>query len=324
MNNKTRLNKFKLFSFILLEVLLVFLFLFIFLFPKTIFAGVGTNNVTVITNLTVGKSAPIITQVSIEQGSVALIPNSQKIVNCSVLIEDYDGEADIQNVTSRFFYPSQVSYGSPDDNNNHYTNESCRIDLDYGNEYQARAHCLFNVWYYANSGSWNCSVVVSDSIPYVTNASNLTTIQPLLALGLPDFIYYGTVNATYVSSENISNVTNYGNIPVNLSLSGYGFRENDNNAMNCTLGAIKNISIQNEKYNLTLPHTGDYTLTQFIVNYTNLSSAPTVRSFNLDFRHNDAVNEAWNHTYWRIYVPLGVAGTCQGNIIFGAVQANGV
>ena len=28
-------------------------------------------------------------------------------------------------------------------------------------------------------------------------------------------------------------------------------------------------------------------------------------------------NEAQNRTYWRIYVPLGVAGTCQGNIVFG-------
>jgi len=37
----------------------------------------------------------------------------------------------------------------------------------------------------------------------------------------------------------------------------------------------------------------------------------------------NVVNDAINSTYWRIYVPLGVAGTCQGNIVFGATVAPG-
>jgi len=317
-------NKIKLLFLLVFEILLVVLFFSLFIFPKTVFAGVGIGNITVITNLTVGTSPPMVIQLSIEQGSVVLIPNSSRKVNCSAIIEDYDGEADIWNVTSRFFYPSEATYDSPDDNNTHYTNNTCFIDKTYGNEYQALAHCLFDVWYYATAGTWNCSITVNDSIPYYTNATNTTVVQPLLALGLPDFIDYGTVNSTYVSNENISNVTNYGNVKINLSLSGYGFTINDGNAMNCTLGSIKNITISNEKYNLTIPHTDPYSLTQFIANYTNLTSNPIVRSFNLDYRHDENINEAWNHTYWRIYIPLGVAGTCSGNLVFGAVQANEV
>jgi hypothetical protein len=317
-------KKIKFFTFIFLEVILILFFFSIFLFPKLIFAGFGINNVTVITNLTVGTSPPIITSISTESGSITLIPNSTKTVNCTAYIEDYDGEADIKNVTARFFYPSQASYTSSDDNNNHYTNNSCRIDYTYGNEYQALAHCLFDVWYYANAGTWNCTAVVNDSIPYLTNASSTTQVQTLLALGLPDFIDYGTVNATYVSVENISNVTNYGNVKVNLSLSGYGFKVNDGNAMNCTLGSIKNITVQNEKYNLTVSHAGEISITDFIANYANLSSTTVVRNFALNSRQEDGFNDAWNHTYWRVYVPLGVAGTCQGNIVFGATQANGV
>ena len=317
--------------FTILAAILVFLFFLSF--PKTIFAGVGTNNVTVITNLTVGNVYPEILNVSIQDGAATftLTPNSTTTLRCLAVIRDYNGEADIKVANSTFFDTLSSSYGASNDNNNHYVNSSCTITPSFtsyngysDDVYTVLANCTFPIQYYANATQWNCTVIVNDSYNWKARGSDLINISPLLALGLPDFIYYGTVNATYVSGENISNVTNYGNIPVNLSLSGYGFRESDNNAMNCTLGAIKNISIQNEKYNLTIPHTGDYTLTQFIVNYTNLSSAPTVRSFNLDFRHNDAVNEAWNHTYWRIYVPLGVAGTCQGNIIFGAVQANGV
>lgn len=93
--------------------------------------------------------------------------------------------------------------------------------------------------------------------------------------------------------------------------------------MNCTLGAIKNISVQHEKYNITNSNPGVIDLSQFIANYTNLTSSPVVRTFNLEYRQNDTFNEAINATYWRIYVPLGVAGTCQGNIVFGATVGPG-
>jgi len=64
-------------------------------------------------------------------------------------------------------------------------------------------------------------------------------------------------------------------------------------------------------------------LSEFEKKYVNLTSSPNVKKFNLDYRKNDLTNDAINVTYWRIYVPLGVSGNCQGNIIFGAVQAPG-
>ncbi len=318
------MEKIKIKIFYVIEFFLVFTLFFIFLFSEYVFAGIGVNNITVLTNLTVGTSYPIISRIDVEGGSIVLIPGSEKKVNCTVYLEDYDGEGDIRNVTAIFFNTLEANQNSPDDNNNHYTNESCFIDTSYGNEYQALAHCVFDVWYYANPGEWNCSVSVVDYFNYQNNLSNSSQIQPLLALGLPDIIQYGTVNATYVSDENITNITNLGNVKVNLSLSGYGFRENDGNAMNCTFGSIKNISIFHEKYNLTQSTPGELSLTQFQTNYINLTSNPIVKKYNLDFRHDDLINEAWNYTYWRVYVPIGVAGTCQGNIIFGAVQANEV
>ena len=93
--------------------------------------------------------------------------------------------------------------------------------------------------------------------------------------------------------------------------------------MNCTLGSNKNISINYEKFNLTDSNPGAVSFTAFETLYANLTSSPTVKEFNLNSRQDDAVNDAQNHTHWRIYVPLGVAGTCEGNIIFGAVQAAG-
>jgi hypothetical protein len=307
--------------FILLEVaLLIILFSFL---PKGVFAGVGSPNVTVITNLTVGNVFPEVTNVSIENNAsnLALIPNSSRTTYCWGLVTDYNGWDDIINATAVFFNNASSSHGATDDNNLHYTNNSCTITQD--STYTNWINCSFNVWYYANPGIWNCTINATDTFQRSGYGNDVINVSSLLALGLPDFIYYGTVNALEVSGENESNVTNYGNVKVNLSLSGYGFSLNDGNAMNCTIGAIKNISIANEKYNLTTSNVGVLDLQQFISNYTNLTSAPAVRKYNLDFRQNDTFNEAINTTYWRIYVPLGVAGTCQGNIVFGATVAPG-
>ncbi len=308
--------------FIFLEVFL-FIILFSF-FPKGVFAGVGEHNVTVITNLTVGNVYPELSNVTIQNNdsTLALIPNSTKFVFCSGLVTDYNGWVDVDHASAVFFDFANSTSGAADDNNLHYTNSSCTITQE--GTYTNWINCTFDVWYYANPGNWNCLITVNDSYNKLGYGNDNITVSSLLGLGLPDYIDYGTVNATEVSLENISNVTNYGNVKINLSLSGYGFALEDGNAMNCTLGAIKNISIEHEKYNLTNSNPGVLDLSQFIANYTNLTSAPVVKVFNLEYRQNDTFNEAINTTYWRIYVPLGVAGTCQGNIIFGATVGPGV
>jgi len=328
-------KKIKYASASLIFLTLVLSFIFFSSIPKTILAGYGTGNITVITNLTVGNVYPEVLNVSIEDGSASftLIPNSTRTLRCVAIIRDFNGEQDINatgKVNSTFFDNITSTYEGTNDNNTNYTNSSCFLDLSFDpyngytdDAYTLLANCTFQVQYYANASDWNCTVRVNDSYGWEARGNDLITISPLLALGLPDFIDYGTVNATYVSGENITNVTNYGNVPLNLSLNGYGFYPGDGNAMNCTLGSNKNITIENHKYNLTLAHTGDYTLSSFIVNYTNLTTDPVVKEFDLDFRHNENINEAWNHTYWRIYVPTGVAGTCSGNVIFAATQANG-
>jgi hypothetical protein len=150
------------------------------------------------------------------------------------------------------------------------------------------------------------------------------SISELISIGLPNIINYSTVNATAISSEVIANVTNFGNVKVNLSLSGYANVTNDNLAMNCTLGSLRNISVVHEKYNLTTSNPGDITsYTEFGSKYVNLSSTITVKKFDLSYRQNDTYNDAVNASYWRIYVPRGVAGTCTGNIVFGATKQAG-
>jgi hypothetical protein len=317
-------------SLIFLEVSLL-LALFTFL-PNSVIAGIGSPSTNVITNLTVGNTYPEIINVSIDDdaASIALIPNATKLVQCIAVLRDYNGDADI-NATNATFYDSASAVSSdPDDKNNHYTNSSCEIIADtngyngYADDpYHSLANCTFQVEYYANAEDWICHVTVNDSVSWTGENTDEITISPLLALGLPDVINYGTVNATSVSDENITNVTNYGNVQINLTLEGYGAAPSDDLAMVCTLGNIGVIEVVYEKYNLTASTPGTLNLTEFEATYTNLTSSSVTKQFELAARTNDILNDAFKESYWRIYVPKGVAGTCNGTIIFGATQAAG-
>lgn len=246
-------------------------------------------------------------------------------VSCTGIVTDLDGDATLSNGSSEFFDLTNSFFGDSDDNNDHYTNGSCSLDSAFGNENQSLASCTYSVRYFANSGNWNCTLRVYDNQSISGFRSNTTTINTLLAFSLPDLIDYGTVSAGNVSDERIVNITNVGNARVNLSLSGYGRYVGDGNAMNCSLGGTRNISISYEKYNLTASNAGGLNLAQFESRYVNLTSNAITRRFNLNWRQNDASSgvDDYNATYWRIYVPAGVAGSCTGNVVFGATIGAG-
>ena len=81
-----------------------------------------------------------------------------------------------------------------------------------------------------------------------------------------------------------------------------------------------NISIMEEKYNLTVSNLGDLSFSEFNSFYENLTSSPSIREFNLDSREDDLTDSAFKNSYWRIYVPSQVGGNCSGNILFSAVK----
>ena len=313
---------------ILVEAIIFIFLLFSAVLPYTDFvlAAVGEDNVSVTTLLQIGNTFPEILTVSINNDAtgVDLTPNSTTTVTVNITARDFNGEGDIANITAEFFDMDSSSYGAADDNNNHYSNSSCVINYTYGDQYEVSALCNFDTWYYANNATWNSTVLITDNSSLTDQGDDIISINTLLALLLPDTLDYGEVNATEVSAENQTDVTNVGNVMLNLSLSGYAVSAGDGLAMNCTLGATQNISIEYEKYNLTTSNLGAMDLSSFEGNYTNLSSSSVINEFNLGQRFNDTDQyvDDTNSTYWRIYVPLGVAGSCSGNIVFGAVQSS--
>jgi hypothetical protein len=313
---------------IILEAALIFFLLSFLTTPVS--GGIGNPNATVITELNIGEVYPEILNVSIDYGAetITLSPNTTKTVYCIGLVRDYNGEGNLSSANGRIFHNTDSGYEGAEDNNTHYRNVSCSLINEtedaFGitdDEYHALINCTFEVWYYADPGVWNCTLWVNDTVSFNNSNSDDANVSDLLALEVPDTINYGTVNATDMSNENMTNITNVGNVIFNLSFAGYAVNEGDGLAMNCTLGSIKNISIEHEKFNLTASNPGVLTLDGANNVYENLTANTLVRQFNLDKRTNNATNDIWNATYWRIYVPTGVAGSCQGNIIFGAVQS---
>jgi len=277
-------------------------------------------------NLTL-NSPPNFTNVTVDDAlttpanEIDLIAASTRSVVCEGVVEDLDGE-NLTNARAEFYNASSF-YGDSDDNNSHYTNSSCFINSSYGSVNQSQIFCNFDVQYYATVGQWECILLVDDNLSISGNDTDTSNINSLLSIGLPDVADYGLVNINEVSDEIVLNVTNYGNVEVNLSLSGYAISEGDGLAMNCTLGSTKNISIEHEKYNLTDSNSSQLTLQQTSGIYNNLTSSEVVRDFGLSPRENDTVNDAINESYWRIYVPVEVGGSCKGNIVFGARQQIG-
>lgn len=320
---QTKDGRNSIFAFIAIAFEVTLIIFVLSMFSDSAIAGIA-QNVTVITQLEVGNSAPEVLNVSIEGGnSFDLIANSTRNLTVYAVLRDYNGDVDINVSNLTIFDSVASSYGGASDNNNHYTNSSCIVDTNFGDSSDANVTCTVYLWYYANNATWNVSIYAKDTSGLSSVNSVRLTINTLLALGLPDSIDYGIVNSTYISDERIINITNFGNVLTNFSVSGYAVNPGDGLAMNCSLGAVKNISVYYEKYNLTSSNDSILTLSQFESIYSNLSSSATIKRFNLNYRQNEAFNEAENSTYWRMYVPIGVAGNCSGNIVFGAIRSAG-
>lgn len=251
------------------------------------------------------------------ENELDLTPATTTKITCSGVVEDPTGTPTLSVIYSEFFSTSS-SFGSADDNNNHYTNSTCEANSSYGTINQTLVNCTFDIEYYSEADTWTCQVNVTDSHSSAITETDTTQINTLLAIGADSPMDFGVIDATAVSSEKINQVINYGNVPINLSLNGFGQAPLDGNAMEC---GAQDIEIGYMKFNLTASNSSNITLQESEAIYENLTSTPTIKEFNLNFRQDDLSNDANKSTYWRVYVPQGVNSNCSGNIILGATQS---
>ena len=287
--------------------------------------GTNVTNASTITRVYVWNTEPNVTNIVISPDPVVLTPGNITYVNCTADVFDYNGWEDINRTNATFFQSGVATKDSGDDNNNHYTNSSCECTQGAGGT-NATCVCTFPVQYYANNGSWVCEFEVVDNggnateriFNFNSSGNATTTLAEIVGIDVPAEIDYGNLSVTETSSLVEANVSNIGNVPINISVRGWGGQnESVTNAGNYSMICERNnISIDLERYFVA----NSSAIFDEMVNLSNTST--NVNDFTLPVRTNDVVRaNDTNTTYWRIQIPLGIGGYCNGTIQFSAFES---
>lgn len=274
--------------------------------------GENYRNATVPTRVTISNSNPEVLSVIVHQETnasalnVTLNAGSSRNVTCNASLRDYNGYADIITVNATLWDLATSARFDPDDNNTHYST-NC-VNSGNGLNYTVNYLCIFPVYYYANNGTWNCSVIAADTFNKTGNNSNTTYLYPLYALNVTDGIDYGQVSVDDDSFTKNANVTNFGNMNINVSVEGYGVTRGDGLAMNCSIDGT--ISVEYERFSLT--DSGNW------VDKTPLSSTPQLIPNLTISKQTVPSTPITNTTYWQLRIPPNPAGNCTGFVIFQA------
>ncbi len=296
-------------------VFVIVLLFIIVLLPSSIAPNiVGSNykNVTVMTKLNISNSRPEILSMIVYDATNSSLFNitvnagAFKTISCNASVRDWNGFSDITNVNATLYHITNNSIG-PDNNNTHYTNTSCNLNASTGT-YTGWYVCNFDVIYYANNGTWNCNVTLKDTKNSTGSLYNSTFLYGVYALNITDGIDYGSLLTGDFSNNLTANITNFGNMGINVSVEGYAFTRGDGLAMNCSTNG--NITVGNEKFSTSqVDYASKIALT---------SSPALIPGLTISKQINDTV--VVNTTYWQLYVDSTnvPAGICTGFIIFSA------
>ena len=264
--------------------------------------GYNYEYVNVTTRVNITNAMPEILEMFIED-PVILNAGSTKTVYCNATIRDWNGFNDIQSVNASLYY--WLNESSSPHNDVFYFNESC-VEISNDGQYIADYSCAFDVWYYAQNGTWTCNMTVESSMELTDNSAINTTVDPLYALNVTSVIDYGNLTVTETSTDVIANVTNFGNTFVNVSVLGYGATEGDGVGLVCELG--DNISVENQRF-FRDPVIWD--------DKTPLQSTDQDMGFTLD-KPSQSTIPVIRSTYWQLFVPPNPFGECTGTVRFTA------
>ena len=280
------------------------LFLILF-FSIQISAQYNYDHVNVTTRVNITDAMPEILNVTVDQ-DITLNAGGTRIVTCNATIRDWNGFNDLDTVSATFYYYLNES-GDPDSGNVHYTNSSC-VESSNDGEFIADYTCSFDVWYYANNGTWYCNVSVNDTYGFTDSAFNDTSINELYALNVTDVIDYGDLAVTDTSPDISAFITNFGNMDINVSVLGYGATEGDGYGLICDYGG--NIDVEHQRFSgYTVAWDDKFPL------------AATEQDMNITLlQATDATAPVIWETFWQLYVPPNPFGLCTGTLRFTATS----
>jgi hypothetical protein len=263
------------------------------------------KNVTSRVNVT--NAYPTILEVIVDQ-DITLNAGGYKTVMCNATIQDWNGWDDIDTVNATLFHNTST-HESIDNGNTHYTNGSCLYTGNDG-EYISYYDCTFDVIHYANSGNWICNVTAKDFYGFTDDLYNTTTINELYALNVTDIIDYGDLAVTDTSLEISANITNFGNVDINVSVLGYGAVEGDGYGLMCERGG--NIGVEHQRFSSITTLWED----KRPLAATNQDMGLTI------LQATDLTAPTTWQTFWQLYVPPNPQGECTGTLRFTATTSS--
>jgi len=238
------------------------------------------------------------------ENEIILSAGAIRTVHCVVSVSDPLGIGNIIGANATFYYDQNLS-SDTDNNLVHYTDTSC--GLNQTNSTDKIFSCDFDIWYYANNGTWNCNATAYNNQSALASSNMSTVIDALYAINISDGLSFGNVESNVASNNITANITNLGNVPLNISLQGYSVVPGDSIGMNCSDNT--NITITNIRF--TKNPLLDYN------QKTSLDGSIQYLNFTLQKQKNITV--ITNSTYWQIMPNPGSKNRfCEGFIIFSA------
>jgi hypothetical protein len=232
------------------------------------------------------------------------------LVYCNATATDVNGWQDIISASANLWH-STSTVGAANDKNVHYSavngtmgTGKCNIGSGSGND--VPIVCQVYLEHEATNGTWYCNITVTDSASATGSNQTSTTVAPLVAMTVVnDTLAYGSMSPNTNSSTLTANVTNEGNVQIGVNVNG--------TAMVCS--TTGNVPLTNIKYSSTNQAYADMSaaLTGSAVQVSGFTLVPEgISPFSDD-------QMASLNTYWAIGVPVGVKGTCVGNVTVTAI-----
>jgi hypothetical protein len=296
--------------FLALSLMLLFFIAFKGFLVSSWGPGANYRNYSVRTTVNVTNAYPEILNITCTNGTgITLNAGTTKAISCLIQARDYNGGNTINNANATFHYYLNSTV-DPDDGNVHYTNSSC--SLANADNYYANWTCVFDVWYYANNGTWVVNATVNDTYGKTGNNRGNATISSLLALNVTNLIDFGQLAVTDYSSSIQANVTNFGNRQINITVYGFGDENETRYAGYAMICDQRNLTLPNERY--ALASATDYDAMTPLT-----GAATTIPGFSL-YQQTDDAQQVINATYWRLHVNITTNpfGVCNGTVIFAA------
>lgn len=232
----------------------------------------------------------------INEGEILILGGGKTQVSFSVILEDLNGSQDITSVEGAFFDADTVEADCSASRNHCYIDEVCSLTIL--DDLQLRADCSVEVYYNASaSQNWEVQARPSDLSGLVDSlevSNSNREVPPLSAINQEELaIPYGPTSPGQFSDEVTTMLTNLGNQPVDVLVSGTDLQ-----------GDQYSIDRIHQKW--SLEPNFDYETEGFsLVELADPSGGPLEGCLNVTLPvHLDPLQEEVEQSlYWKLFVP---------------------